>query len=48
MSFYGIFPLDRSMDVHKIDWRDFAVAGEPKIQPWNLSPLDFQVHSDSV
>lgn len=48
MSFYGIFPLDPSMDAHKIDWSDFVVVEEPKVQPWNLSPLDFQVHSDSV
>ena len=36
------------MDTHKIALRDFAVAGKPKMQPWNLSLLGFQVHSDSV
>lgn len=48
MSFYGIFPLDLSMGVHKTDFSDFIVAEEPNIQPWNVSLLDFQVHSDSV
>lgn len=32
MSFYGIFLLDLSVDVHKRDWRDLQ-AGEPKLQP---------------
>lgn len=45
---YGTFPLDWSVGAHKIARRDFSVAGEPKIQPWNLSLLGFQVHSNSM